>query len=520
MKSVLIISSIHAQVQHVQAILLRYPSKFQIMGTADNSVLGMSMIESSSPDIVIMPTYMNFWNAEDLIVHLLPRGITPQFVLIQESGDPFPGGAAAQQVAAVLPDFFPTETQLISALEGAVRRQEEQRPSSGSSSLLSPAIQHSLEVMELMMGLTPVRTGAAQMEFGRLQVGQDDCWLLLGAPQSAETEHYNFFSQLENLEMIFERLNNFFAPLGRSELCIYREDNLCILLTGQLDTEPDWNALCKSVNGFLAPFGVPELLFEISDAPLSLEHWHSQCQKLLELREKRFFHSPLFLQRKLLRNYQTPVTQNQIYNKLSSLSLAMQNRNLPELIRAIQTMEEMVSHSLSLDLYSFVSTRLVILYGRLRYSHGLQENDTDFPSLHFSSVAEAFQSFQALFVGLYDQLGTVHGSSNELIVEACSYINQNLQEPLTLEQLAKHIHVSPTYLSRLFKRETGSAFNNYVNQRRILRAIQLLETRYKITDIAGMVGFDNAKYFSQVFRKHVGKTPQQYRKELRGDDEQ
>ena len=47
------------------------------------------------------------------------------------------------------------------------------------------------------------------------------------------------------------------------------------------------------------------------------------------------------------------------------------------------------------------------------------------------------------------------------------------------------------------------------------RAMQLLETPYKIIDIAGMVGFDNAKYFSQVFKKQVGKTPQQYRTELR-----
>lgn len=48
--------------------------------------------------------------------------------------------------------------------------------------------------------------------------------------------------------------------------------------------------------------------------------------------------------------------------------------------------------------------------------------------------------------------------------------------------------------------------------------MQLLETHYKIIDIAGMVGFENAKYFSQVFRRQVGKTPQQYRLELRKEE--
>lgn len=88
MKSILIISTTYSQSQHIKTLLLRHTDQFQIVGTADNSVLGMSMIESSRPDIVIMPSYMNFWNAEDLINYLLPRGISPQFILMQEEDEP------------------------------------------------------------------------------------------------------------------------------------------------------------------------------------------------------------------------------------------------------------------------------------------------------------------------------------------------------------------------------------------------------------------------------------------------
>ena len=71
--TVLMISTQYSQIQYLRGILQKYPDKFQLGGTADNSVLGMSLIESTQPDLVIMPAYMNFWNAEDLINYLLPR---------------------------------------------------------------------------------------------------------------------------------------------------------------------------------------------------------------------------------------------------------------------------------------------------------------------------------------------------------------------------------------------------------------------------------------------------------------
>ncbi len=518
MKSILIISTTYAQLQQIRTLLLQYPEQYQIAGTADNSVLGMSMIESLRPDVVIMPTYMNFWNAEDLINYLLPRGIAPQFILMQDEAELPLGGAAATQVAALLPESPPTGAQLLAALQAAERYQERSRRAAGEPCSYHPAIQHSLEVMELLMGLTPLRTGAAQMEFGRLRVGREDCWLLLCAPARAEEAQFNFFAQFENLEQIFERLSRFLEPLGRSEICIYRESNLCILLAGGQREEPAWDMLARSLNRFLSPFGVPELLFEISDFPLPLERWHSQCRELLELRQARFFHSPPYLQPKLVRAYRADVTQAQIHDKLSALSLALQNRLRTELVATLQALEELVSHSLSGELYAFVSTQLVVLYSRLRYSYGIQTAEDASCSLQFSSVSAAFQAYRTLFLDLFDQLEPTRGGSNQLVTEVCSYIRQNLGETLSLEVLSRHVHVSPTYLSRLFKRETGCALNAYISQHRVLRAMQLLETHYKIIDIAGMVGFENAKYFSQVFRRQVGKTPQQYRLELRKEE--
>lgn len=518
MRTVLIISTTYSQSQHVKALIARHAEQFQVLGTADNSVLGMSLIESSRPDIVVMPVIMTFWNAEDLIHNLLPRGISPQFILLRDGDEPVPAGAAAAQVAALLPSQLPSEEQLLQALRDAARQCSRQRTQSAQQRPYNSALQHSLEVMELLMGLTPPGIGAAQQAFGRLRVGSEDCWMLLCAPQTSEAESFNFFAQFASLERIFEPLHKALEPYGRSEVCVYRESNLCILLAGGQAEEPDWNALCRMLNRVLSPFGVPELCyFEISDVPLPLERWHSQCRELLQLRSKRFFFSRPYLQPKLVRAWQRPVSHAQVLDQLSAASLALQNQKQSALLASLQELERLVSHSLSDDLYSFVSMQLILLHSRLRGSYGI-ESSQDLRSLRFSSVAEAFRAFQSLFLELYRGLDALRSGTNPIVTEACGYIREHLGEELTLEIVARHVHVSPAYLSRLFKRETGCPFNAYVSQRRVQRAAQLLETPYKITEIAGMAGFENAKYFSQVFRRYTGKTPQQYRQELRREE--
>ncbi|HHX37976.1 MAG TPA: helix-turn-helix transcriptional regulator, partial [Clostridiaceae bacterium] len=68
-----------------------------------------------------------------------------------------------------------------------------------------------------------------------------------------------------------------------------------------------------------------------------------------------------------------------------------------------------------------------------------------------------------------------------------------------------------------FKQETGFTFNRYINHYRIQWAIEFLDSNYSITDIALKVGFKDAKYFSQVFKKQTGLTPNAYRKKIQSE---
>ena len=110
------ISTQYSQIQYLRGILQKYPDKFQLGGTADNSVLGMSLIESTQPDLVIMPAYMNFWNAEDLINYLLPRGICPTFLLLNDEPGLSLGAPVNSRVAAVFPTELPPQEDPFQAL--------------------------------------------------------------------------------------------------------------------------------------------------------------------------------------------------------------------------------------------------------------------------------------------------------------------------------------------------------------------------------------------------------------------
>lgn len=97
------------------------------------------------------------------------------------------------------------------------------------------------------------------------------------------------------------------------------------------------------------------------------------------------------------------------------------------------------------------------------------------------------------------------------------YIRLHLSEEITREQLAEYAHLSPGYLSKRFRRDTGVNITQYINRLRIQEAQKLLlSTDFPIDDIAARVGFESQSYFSSVFRKQCGSSPQSWRANMRG----
>lgn len=119
---------------------------------------------------------------------------------------------------------------------------------------------------------------------------------------------------------------------------------------------------------------------------------------------------------------------------------------------------------------------------------------------------------------LYDMLLSISEklnakkNSNKLFHSALDYIQANFNKDISRETVAREMFITPGYLSLLFKQQLKLSFLEYLHHIRIKRACDHLRDRsLKLTDIAHSVGYQDEKYFFQVFKKYSGMTPSQYR---------
>jgi two-component system response regulator YesN len=116
------------------------------------------------------------------------------------------------------------------------------------------------------------------------------------------------------------------------------------------------------------------------------------------------------------------------------------------------------------------------------------------------------------------ECGKLHDSNDSMrseIKEIKEYINLHLNENLTIELAAKETNMSQSYFSHVFKENMKMGFIDYVNRTRIMRACELLARQdMKINEVADMVGIENYNYFSILFKKVMGVSPNAYKKSI------
>jgi AraC-like DNA-binding protein len=90
------------------------------------------------------------------------------------------------------------------------------------------------------------------------------------------------------------------------------------------------------------------------------------------------------------------------------------------------------------------------------------------------------------------------------------YIHHHFREPLTLEAVAHHVHLSPNYFSECFRKAYGTSFQSYLQDLRLRFAMSLLSaSRLSITDICYASGFNTLSHFERAFKQRFGQTPRE-----------
>ncbi len=108
---------------------------------------------------------------------------------------------------------------------------------------------------------------------------------------------------------------------------------------------------------------------------------------------------------------------------------------------------------------------------------------------------------------------------SQAVRRALAYMEENYGSSITLTDVADHVGLSPEYLSRLFKEDTGMKFVVYLNNLRLKYALSLLKnTNLKVYEVAEKVGYSNLSYFSTVFKKNFGQNPFEYKNSMSGHE--
>lgn len=159
----------------------------------------------------------------------------------------------------------------------------------------------------------------------------------------------------------------------------------------------------------------------------------------------------------------------------------------------------------------------------IRLSVAQAENDKKAATLHLASmqrmigetesIAELNGLLKEASLSITAKVNQYNNKSIKLILRrAMDYIQEHYSEQVTLNEVADNVYVSTCYISRLFKKELGRNFVDYLNGIRMDKARELLrDPRYKTYEVAEKVGIPDAHYFSRLFKKVVGLTPTEYR---------
>ena len=246
----------------------------------------------------------------------------------------------------------------------------------------------------------------------------------------------------------------------------------------------------------------------------------------------------------LLANQRSDAIQGQITAYIMTLKQQENGTRYPLELerRMLQSMEDqnqeetqrLLNELLGAILFSeggqmdWVQTRiyeLLVLMSRAAINNGADPERTLQLNHEYLKKLMQFTSIDSLCFWLSDALNSLmhelfsfaDAKHANLLHRCVQYISEHYSEPITLTQMAEEVYLTPSYLCRVFKKETGLTFNEYLNRVRINKAKELLRNRdLRLTDISLMVGYEDQSYFTKVFKRLTGTLPRAYRESLLG----
>lgn len=186
---------------------------------------------------------------------------------------------------------------------------------------------------------------------------------------------------------------------------------------------------------------------------------------------------------------------------------------------------ELEEHGANYDSVQIITTELLTIALKACKEFGIETQNIYNPEKHKvncllqkMSIKNIYEWIKGIYFRLIELAKTkyVRGDYSEYVNNAILYLNNNYMEDISLDKVAEIVGISPSYLSRLFRDETGQSFVSYLNNIRIDMAKKYIrEGEKNIKTLYNKVGFNSYSYFFTIFKEIVGCTPLTYMKHVK-----
>jgi len=178
------------------------------------------------------------------------------------------------------------------------------------------------------------------------------------------------------------------------------------------------------------------------------------------------------------------------------------------------------SSDFNLDCIKARILELIVIISHATIDAGADMNEILLYNTNYIKMLEQFASIEELSVWV---TGIMHRfisysfdftqvKHSNVVYKVMEYVKSHYDQKISLDDIAQNVYLSRTYLSSIFKEETGQSLYTYINNLRVEKSKRyLLDDAIKLVDIAGLCGFEDQSYFTKVFKRTTGESPKKFR---------
>lgn len=490
----------------------------QIVGTAQNGIEALTKFHTLNPNIIITDIQMPDLNGLEFIRKVRESSAQTEFILISAYADfdyvkkAIELGSSNYILKPV--DEFELETTLKKITAKISNKKAEEK------NAVKNWIGHEKQVLYRYMvnGTNPLAAAKSISNLG-IQISSYAIFDFILSDHSINEYTHNNLQLEAQMGFIMERMTSVMNQFGRSLVFDYEDYR--------------WTALLFECEAADLPWCAEKMVAFFSeeirrDINVCFSHLGRELSELPELYHhlRHLSRFSFFIGDEPVLGYgyncvEKRFEQMDLLPFSKKLTAALQGGDVEEAGRILDEVLLLSSNADPASLHLFIDfcyNSFCVIREKLISDDKLSEEDHDILNLSYkdisqiSTVGEMSQFMNRLLLRFTGDIKAAKPKYSTLVEAGIQYLQSNYDRNLSLEEVCAHLSVSKNYFSYLFKRETGQNLWAYLTDIRLSKSKELLRTTdLKSYEVAYKVGYDNPSYFSKLFKKSTGYTPNEFR---------